>query len=111
MLANPLAAPFDRNLLDRNPHAAELANGTAGKVNLDGFEHLTPGERRPRGAAAKQRFVYVVVQDLTKPSEIEPRQTATEHFGQRIANGIGMPEALALDELERQRVDRRRRER
>ena len=103
--------PHDHYLLDFfhmpivEPYAISEPFSTAGKVNLDGFEHLTPGERRARGAAAKQRFVHVVVQDLTEPLEVETREATAERFGQRIANGIGMSEAFVLDELERQRVD------
>ena len=55
---------------------------------------------RPRPASPEQHLVYVVVEDFAEALQIETREADRETFRERVADRIGVTDALSLDDLE-----------
>ena len=68
---------------------------------MDRGKDRPAAEGRRRATAAQQRLVYVVVENSAKPIAIFAAQGPRKRFGHRIANSIGVTQALSLDDLYR----------
>jgi len=89
------------------PVAADLSNAVLRIETKEKLPFQLAAERRARGAAAQQHLVDVVVQDRLEPLQIVAAQPHADALGDRIAEGVWVPEALALDDLHRPRTGRR----
>ena len=106
--AEPLAARLDGDLVDRNGLAAVVLRRTTREDDLDRLQDLAAAERGPRGAAAEQHLVDVVVEDRAEAPQVFAAQPHAEVLGDRVADRVGMAETLALDDLDLVRRGRER---
>src|SRR6185295_485558 len=74
---------------------------------LDGPRHLATAEALDALAGHQQRLVHVVVGDGANASAVHAGERDRGRFRHRVADGVGVTDALALDHLDPPLGDRR----
>ena len=103
-VAQTRTARLGRDRIDRNDLAMPAASRATREVDLDRRGHLARTECRSRRTAAQQDLVDVVMEDGAEAFEVVPAELDADPLGDRIAERVGMPSALALDDLDLARV-------
>lgn len=100
MRSKPCTASIDSNLGYRNSLTSVVASRTPGQINLHGFQEFAAAERRPRRASTEKDLVDVVVQYGAEPFKVVPAELNADAFRDRVADRVGMADALALNDFD-----------
>jgi hypothetical protein len=95
----PTPAAFDCKLLQRDVIISHLRRRSPCEIDIDWRENIPATKDCFGSPASQQDLVYVVMEHNPEFFEVPGAELVREFFGQGVTDGVGMPFALALHDL------------
>lgn len=93
-------AQYDRYFMDRDDVAAIHMGRSSADVYFDWRKNIAASKGDLCGSCTKKDFVDVVMENLSKVTDVVACQCDGNMFGDCVANRIRVSKSLALDDLD-----------